>query len=167
MLACMYWARHELYLSHKANESRKSLPLISCPCSDASPTTMLHVHTNYSHCVNFTIAICICLQHCGMHLLTTFFHVAAVPTSPIRPSLGAAADRAAAHQFARGLSQRGSVPASPDSKAPSSTAVVSSPFAADLAGPMPATPQQEVRTPMTFSLPHCIASWWAHHMLMW
>ena len=77
--------------------------------------------------------------------LLTFCYAAAVPSSPMKPSTGAAADRAAAHQFARGLSQRGSVPASPDSK-PQGSTVFSSPFAADPAGPTPATPQQEVGT---------------------
>ncbi|KAA6429950.1 MAG: hypothetical protein FRX49_00382 [Trebouxia sp. A1-2] len=63
-------------------------------------------------------------------------------TSPAKPSLGTAADRAAAHQFARSLSQKGSVSGLPDRQAMPSMPLT--PFAQASARGSPETPQQEV-----------------------
>ncbi len=63
-------------------------------------------------------------------------------TSPAKPSLGTAADRAAAHQFARSLSQKGSVSGLPDRQAMPS--MPQTPFAQASARGSPETPQQEV-----------------------
>lgn len=63
-------------------------------------------------------------------------------TSPAKPSLGTAADRAAAHQFAGSLSQKGSVSGSSDRQAMPS--MPPTPFAQASARGSPETPQQEV-----------------------
>ncbi|DBB16724.1 TPA: hypothetical protein ACH3X3_014968 [Trebouxia sp. C0006] len=62
-------------------------------------------------------------------------------TSPAKPSLGTAADRAAAHQFARSLSQKGPVSGLPDRQAMPS--VPQTPFARASAWGSPERPQQE------------------------
>lgn len=63
-------------------------------------------------------------------------------TSPAKPSLGTAADRAAAHQFARSLSQKGSLSGLPDRQAMPS--MPQTPFAQASARGSPETPQQVV-----------------------
>lgn len=65
-------------------------------------------------------------------------------TSPAKPSLGTAADRAAAHQFARSLSQKGSASGLPDRQVTGMPSMPQTPFAQALAQGSPETPQQEV-----------------------
>ena len=110
----------------------------------------LHLYNTFFSC------ICTCssrLQAACSEVLLLFYPSALLlclvtGTSPVKPSLGTAADRAAAHQFARSLSQKGLASGLPDRQVTGMPSMPQTPFAQASARGSPETPQQEVHPSM-------------------